>query len=181
MEYKRIMGIDPGIEGAISVIDNKGVAVYIATMPSMKDLYSKIKEAEPDYVVIEAAFTNKNQGNKSNFTIGKNYGTILGTLYSYGVQVEEVYPITWKSYLRLVGGGKEAAVAMAEVLFPQTVKAMGSLNKKRHEGLAESLLIAEWGRQQLAKRIIDIQPKTGKKVRRKKEKQLDLFEGVIIR
>jgi len=86
------------------------------------------------------------QGVVSMFTAGKNYGVILGILQALQVPYEEVPAQRWKRVFGIALNlpkreRKVLAIEKAKALFPALREAIGN-----HDGKAEALLIAEYGR-----------------------------------
>jgi hypothetical protein len=82
------------------------------------------------------------QGLSSTFKTGFGYGLLLGITNIYFNEVVEVRPQEWKKYYGL-SSNKEEARALASELYP-AYKDLWKL--KKHDGLAESVLIAHWGK-----------------------------------
>lgn len=95
------IGIDPGVNGGIAIIDN-GHIEAIKCPDTVKDMADVIKDAKWDCVnmfcIIEKVHSMPGQGVRSVFTFGKNYGQWLGILAAHGVPYKEVPPQTWMKY-----------------------------------------------------------------------------------
>lgn len=72
-----------------------------------------------------------------------NYGMIIGMLESYGIPYEEVTSSVWKKALKLTSD-KSLSVSTANRLYPKLKDTI-----KQKDGLADALLIAEYGRRHL--------------------------------
>lgn len=137
-----ILGIDPGTTGAIGMVTPM---VDTWDMPATpKDLADLFARFDPNTtrVYVEAVHSMPGQGVASSFTFGQGYGVILGVLAAYGFPHRLVAPATWKRAMG-VTSNKDACRRLAQQLFPTA-----ALARKRDDGRAEALLIAEWGRRQ---------------------------------
>ena len=157
-----IIGIDPGLSGAIAILD--GNVVELFDVPSTK--ITKGKTSKTDYLPYEMAATlrrywlpNGNvhvfiekvhampgQGSVSMFRFGEGYGLWLGIIAACGYPVTKVTPQAWKKLIMAGMGDKDAARTRAQELFPEK---MGELSRKKDIGRADALLIAEYGRRTL--------------------------------
>jgi crossover junction endodeoxyribonuclease RuvC len=77
----------------------------------------------------------------TGFSLGGAFHMWPLFLYSHGIACEEVLPAIWKRKLGLLGKDKEASRLKAQKLFPSA-----SLSRKKDDGRAEALLIAEYFR-----------------------------------
>lgn len=144
-----ILGIDPGMSGAIAMIDTMDLCrAVVEDMPvadgnvSPSGLAHILAEKAPCHAFVEAVHSMPKQGVSSTFKFGSNYGIVLGVLGALGIPYTLVSPQKWKKAMGLTGD-KEASRAMALRLFPELA---GDLKRKKDEGRAESLMIAEYGR-----------------------------------
>lgn len=153
------IGIDPGLTGAISVnlaIDGE---IQLHDMPVMANVKAAEKGRKRQHVdphaltVLLRVFPNRQsrvfleytqagmKGALANYSLGHSSGIIMGVLAALGFSYELVRPQEWKKEFGLLKSQKDACRTMAQQLFP-----MVNLSKKKDEGKAEALLIAEWGR-----------------------------------
>jgi crossover junction endodeoxyribonuclease RuvC len=78
------------------------------------------------------------------FTMGRGLGTWEGVLAGLGIPYELVTPQRWKKALMDgMGKDKDASRLQAIRLFPAIA---GQLARKKDDGRADALLIAEYGR-----------------------------------
>ena len=83
----------------------------------------------------------KGDGGKGSFTFGKVYGVLYAAAAGAGLEVKDVYPMAWQSFLQCAtGGNKNVSKARAQGLWPHL--------KITHH-IADALLIAEYGRRQI--------------------------------
>lgn len=147
-----IMGIDPGLSGAIAFLfvdDPHRVAVE--DMPvvdgnvSASLLAQKIKAFAPSYAVIEHVHAMPKQGVSSTFNFGKAFGQVIGVGGALNIPLHFVTPAKWKKRF-LLSADKEEARAMALRLFPACA---ASFARKKDHGRAEAALIAKYGAEEL--------------------------------
>lgn len=152
------MGIDPGLYGAISVVDHNN-NVTIIDMPLAEQMVGgKIKRRiVPERLAegiakligdcavkayIEKVGAMPGQGVVSSFNFGTNFGLVRGVLAALEIECHEVSPVTWKKGMRL-NSSKAGSIHLACSLFPRQ---SSSFELRKHEGRAEAALIAMWGK-----------------------------------
>jgi crossover junction endodeoxyribonuclease RuvC len=150
-----IMGIDPGISGAIAIYDTSCGDVIVEDMPTVEVTRNgKVKrEVSPQLLseAIAAAFANQaflervgampGQGVSSTFSFGRTVGMIEGVLATLNIPTTIVPPTTWQRKLN-VRGGKDGARERAMQLFP---KQASLFSRKKDDGRADAALIAYYG------------------------------------
>ena len=139
-----ILGIDPGKQGGIAFLNGEGATVY--PMPDLNEFIEMVKHHKPKHAFVEKQQAFRGQGVVSMFTLGKHYGELLGILAALQVPVVIVTAKTWKQFFGIAKAKtrrerKQKALAKAKQLFPHLAAHIG-----KKDGLAEALLIAEWGR-----------------------------------
>jgi len=145
------IGIDPGVTGAVAVLEPDGPLRTFFDLPVIRDhalawidgdrLLSallKAKGSDTARVIIERAAARPGQGVRSAFTFGLVLGSILATVQALRLPIELVTPAQWKRALGLPAD-KRAALDRARLLFPAA-----DLSHARYHGRAEALLIAYW-------------------------------------
>jgi crossover junction endodeoxyribonuclease RuvC len=153
-----IIGIDPGLSGALAVLTPEDTletlwdtpTLTLRTrrgtrqeydVPGMAGLLRPYRDAQT-HVVIEEAQAMPGQGTRSMFTIGLGMGVWLGILATLGLTHTRVRPSVWKKALGL-GKDKEASRLRAMQLYPGA-----DLRRRKDHGRAEALLLAFWGQRQ---------------------------------
>jgi len=155
-----IIGIDPGITGAIAMIWPESIEVYdLPTMAKGKGgakVKKQIDAAELHKILVvgrhwfgvdkvsvylERVSAMPGQGVASMFSMGDTFGCIRGVIGAIGYPVEIITPQSWKKYYRLPSD-KEVVRAKAIELFPGQ-----PLGNKKDHNRAEALLIARFGRE----------------------------------
>lgn len=145
------IGIDPGLTGALAVLDADGIIVTLADLPVIRDrslawidggeLQSLLLDAlrgRPARAVVERVSAMPRQGVASSFTFGVGFGSILGVLQAMQIGIELVTAAQWKRSLGLPAN-KRTSLDRARLLFPGA-----DLRLAKHDGRAEALLLAHW-------------------------------------
>ena len=153
-----IIGIDPGISGAICFFEN-GNIIDVIDMPSMaegkknkkqvnsaqihNEIRSRIKNVPKDNisVVIEQVSAMPGQGVTSMFNFGQSFGVLKGICASMQLSMYFVRPAKWKKYFNLIKTEKEASRTKVIEIFPQI---SGKLSKKKDVNKADAILIASF-------------------------------------
>ena len=146
------IGIDPGLFGAVALIDQAGTLVALHDTPTLTLCVARGTRHDYDvpgmvallrpyagaglHVVIEQSQPMPGQGTRSMFTCGYGYGLWLGMLGALQIPYTTVRPRVWKRRLGL-GKDKEASRLRAQQLFPSA-----DLRHKKDHGRAEALLLA---------------------------------------
>lgn len=153
----QIVGVDNGLDGGITIIKN-GTLLSSLPMPTINTVKSKreydltkIKNflAGADHVFVEQAQAMPGQGVSSMFTIGKNYGLMLGILSGMGYPVTVVAPQTWQKQLFSgfpKANTKSVSVMVCQRLWPNADWRASERCKVAHDGMTDSACIAEYGR-----------------------------------
>jgi len=151
----RVLGIDPGLDGALGLVESSLDVVLARDMPVAKSgvgqrrelvpalLAELVRDWRPDMAFVEKVHSMPKQGVASVFTFGKGYGVVLGVLAALDVPTHLVTPNTWKAWARL-GRDKTGLRAMAARLFPRDA---GLFARAGDDGRAEAVLIAWYGAQ----------------------------------
>ena len=153
-----IIGIDPGISGAICFFEN-GEVKNIIDMPSMAEgkknkrqingnqLFNEIKNNIKNIpksnicVVVEQVSAMPGQGVTSMFNFGQSFGVIKGICSAMQLPIYFVRPAKWKKYFNLIKTEKEASRTKALEIFPYI---SSKLSKKKDSNKAEAILIASY-------------------------------------
>lgn len=147
-----IVGIDPGLDGAIAWYD--GDDLTVEDMPTfMLERGGKQKRAvdgarlaallraRVDHVFVERVAAMPKQGVSSVFSFGQSYGLILGVLAALQIPHTTVQPAVWKRALA-VPKSKDGARARATELLPAWADLWPLV---KHDGRAEAAMIALYG------------------------------------
>lgn len=164
------VGIDIGLTGGIARIDPDGLA-HAWDMPTREtrvngklkrkvdaEALAKLLHFTAHFadvgVFVEAAQASPQMGVSSSFGYGVSFGVVLGVLAHLGVPTICVSAAKWKRDMglgkrghRAIGRDEERdkapAMELARELFPS---ATNLLTLAKHDGRAEALLLAEYGR-----------------------------------
>jgi crossover junction endodeoxyribonuclease RuvC len=141
-----VLGIDPGMTGAIAVID-RGQLVALMSMPVADGRVDGTAVADllldymPDHVCIEDVHAMPRNGSISGFKLGYNLGVVIGAVHAARIPLTRVSPQRWKKTYSLIGKDKSASRSLAMELYPSHA---GDFRLKRDDGKADAVLIARW-------------------------------------
>ena len=153
-----VLGIDPGMNGAICCLDGDSVATSV--MPTIGNctdestLYNILKGVpRPKMVFLESVHASPLFGAKGNFKLGTDYGLIKGILFSLSLPYTEVSPQRWQKIMHQGISStlkpKERSLLALNRRFPgMDVRATGR-STKPHDGIVDAILIAHYGYFQL--------------------------------
>ena len=151
-----IIGIDPGITGGISVLENKKV-IEVFDMPTMIDgkknkkqvngaqVTNIIKERLDDEkeiaVVVEHVNAMPGQGVTSMFNFGQSFGVIKGICSALSLPIHFVRPTKWKKHFNLIKTNKDASRTKVIQIYPEI---SSKLSRKKDSNKADASLIARY-------------------------------------
>ncbi len=153
-----IIGIDPGIAGAICFFSD-GKIIDVIDMPTMADgkknkkqvngrqIFNEISNLkskyinEPVSVVVEQVSAMPGQGVTSMFNFGQSFGMIKGICSAMELPIYYVRPAKWKKYFNLINSEKDASRTKVIEMFP---KISHKLSRKKDNNKADAILIAQF-------------------------------------
>ena len=151
-----VVGIDPGLSGAIAILENNKV-LNIFDMPVMAEgkknkrqlnsaqLVSIIKDGtKPESeiaVVVEQVNAMPGQGVTSMFNFGQTFGAIKGVCAALELPIYFVRPSKWKKHFELINSSKDASRTKAIEMYP---KLSNQLAKKKDVNKSDAILIARF-------------------------------------
>tara|TARA_B100000579_G_C22236611_1_gene578517 strand:+ start:37 stop:528 length:492 start_codon:yes stop_codon:yes gene_type:complete len=153
-----IIGIDPGISGAICFFED-GKIIDVIEMPSMSEgkknkkqvngnqlfneIKSRISVIKDGHVcaVVEHVTAMPGQGVTSMFNFGQSFGVIKGICSAMQLPIHFVRPTKWKKYFNLINTSKDASRSRAIEIFP---KVSDKLKRKKDSNKADAILIASY-------------------------------------
>lgn len=155
----RVMGIDPGLNGAVACWD--GTTLVSFQMPTVKAA-SRGREVDwatvrrlmdmlimpAEHAFLERVSSRPGEGVASAFKFGGCYEGLRAMTSFFAVPTTRVTPAQWKRAMR-VSKEKEAAVARANELFPGASDMFRGPRGGILDGVAEAALIAWYGRNEL--------------------------------
>ena len=152
----KIIGIDPGLSGAIAILDNAKV-LNIFDIPVMTEgkknkrqlnsallvslLKENIKNNEEVAVVVEQVNAMPGQGVTSMFNFGQTFGAIKGICAALGLPIFFVRPSKWKKHFDLINSSKDASRTKAIEIYPSLAE---KLSKKKDVNKSDAILIARF-------------------------------------
>ena len=152
----KIIGIDPGLSGAIAILENNKV-LNIFEIPVMsegkknkrqlnsaqlvkllKDIISKNEEVS---VVVEQVNAMPGQGVTSMFNFGQTFGAIKGISAALKLPIFFVRPSKWKKHFELINSSKDSSRTKAIEMYPSL---SDDLAKKKDVNKSDAILIARF-------------------------------------
>jgi len=153
-----IFGIDPGVSGAISVLENKKI-IEVLDMPTMIDgkknkrqvngplLVNIIKKQINNNLnrefalIVEHVNAMPGQGVTSMFNFGQSFGVIKGVCAALGLPIYFVRPSKWKKHFDLLKTNKDASRTKTVELYPDV---SDQITRKKDSNRADAILIARY-------------------------------------
>ena len=162
-----IFGIDPGVSGAICVLE-KGRVIEVYEMPTMiegkknkrqvngaevtnifeKELTNESNriESSENYekiakVVVEHVTAMPGQGVTSMFNFGQSFGVIKGICAALKLPIYFVRPTKWKKHFNLIKTNKDASRTKVIEAYPNI---SSKLSRKKDSNKADAILIARY-------------------------------------
>jgi crossover junction endodeoxyribonuclease RuvC len=145
------IGIDPGLSGAVAILDQAGELVSVTDLPVIRDLsLAWIDGNELQSIIlgalqgrtagaiIERVSSMPGQGIASSFQFGVGFGSVLSVLQALHIPLEFVTAAVWKRSYGL-SKDKHASLHKARLLYPSA-----ELHLAKHHGRAEALLVARY-------------------------------------
>ena len=152
----KIIGIDPGLNGAIAILENNKVK-KIFEMPVMSEgkknkrqlnsaqlvnlLKSNIESNEETVIVVEQVNAMPGQGVTSMFNFGQTFGAIKGICAALSLPIFFVRPAKWKKHFELINASKDASRTKVIEMYPSI---SDRLRKKKDVNKADAILIARY-------------------------------------
>ena len=152
----KIIGIDPGLSGAIAILENNKV-LRIFDIPTMTEgkknkrqlnsallvdlLRENIANTEDVAVVVEQVNAMPGQGVTSMFNFGQTFGAIKGICAALNLPIFFVRPSKWKKHFELINSSKDASRTKAIEMYP---KLSNQLAKKKDVNKSDAILIARF-------------------------------------
>lgn len=138
-----ILGIDPGMSGALAWLNDDGSINTLVDMPLTPDRRVDVQRVwdslwSGDRTVIERVAGRNGQAGQNGFMA--NYGRLLGVVELLTEPIL-VSPQKWKAHHRLTGKDKHASRRLAQELWPDQAHLF---KRAKDDGRAEAALIARW-------------------------------------
>ena len=150
-KIKKICAIDPGVGGALGVLDFEGNFLDVIDLPTRLTGVKKQREMDPialaillnhinpEIFILEKVHAMPSQGVTSTMNFGINFGILKGAIGAFHITPTLVTPQKWKKHFDLIGKSKDDARLFAQRIFPTA-----PLNLKKHVDRADALLMARW-------------------------------------
>jgi len=152
----KIIGIDPGLSGAIAILENNKVEKIfdIPVMPEgkknkrqlnsaqlVKLLKDNVSNKEEVAIVVEHVTAMPGQGVTSMFNFGQTFGAIKGICAALGLPIFFVRPAKWKKHFDLINSSKDSSRTKAIEMYPSL---SDQLSKKKDVNKSDAILIARF-------------------------------------
>lgn len=164
------LGIDPGKNGGIALLSDTD-CIMVAAMPTNKEneivcseLANLLKDA--DFVILEDVHSIFGMSAQSNFQFGRVLGIVEGVLGALNKDYIKIAPKIWQKEVwgnitpignttgKILKSGKPhikvdtkaTSLIVAQQLFPDVNLLATKRSKVPHDGIVDSLLIAEYCR-----------------------------------
>lgn len=156
-----IVGIDPGKYGGVAIINTVDNTASVSKLPDdafpedQKSLFTYLGEVSARVYIekpIILPHTIKKPCPKCHASIITrvmqqgilssliSYGRLLGLIVACNIAYEEVDSAKWKKYFKL-DKDKKKSIGLAKQFWPSLINEI-----KNHDGMAEALLLAEYGK-----------------------------------
>ena len=151
-----IIGIDPGLSGAIAILENNEVK-KILEIPVMSEgkknkrqlnnaqlvnlLKDNIKDFNDASVVVEQVNAMPGQGVTSMFNFGQTFGAIKGICAALGLPIYFVRPAKWKKHFDLINSSKDASRTKVIEMYPLL---SSQLSRKKDVNKSDAILVARF-------------------------------------
>ena len=153
-----IVGIDPGITGAICFFSD-GKVIDVIDMPTMaegkknkkqvngRQIYNEIMliknkfKSEKMSVIVEQVSAMPGQGVTSMFNFGQSFGVIKGICSAMELPIFYVRPAKWKRHFNLINSEKDASRTKVIEMYPSL---SSQLAKKKDVNKSDAILIARF-------------------------------------
>ena len=152
----KIIGIDPGLSGAIAILENKNV-LKLFDMPVMAEgkknkkqlnsaqlvniIKKNINKNDDIAVVVEQVNAMPGQGVTSMFNFGQTFGAIKGVCAALNLPIFFVRPSKWKKYFELINSSKDSSRTKVIEMYPSL---SSQLSKKKDVNKSDAILIARY-------------------------------------
>lgn len=147
-----IVGIDPGKNGGIAIIDKQSNFIDVISMPCLNNkldyhaIINYLQQYHNAMYALENCWYRPIMKGKGAFTFAQFTEGIEALLICTNKKFEKILPAAWQKTFGLLNKDKEASIQIALQLYPEvSEKLISSKTKnktKYSDGRAEALLIA---------------------------------------
>ena len=151
-----IIGIDPGLSGAIAILeDNKVLGIF--DMPVMAEgkknkrqlnssqlvniITDNTDNTKEIAVIVEQVNAMPGQGVTSMFNFGQTFGAIKGVCAALKLPIFFVRPSKWKKHFELINSSKDSSRTKVIEMYPSL---SNQLSKKKDVNKSDAILIARF-------------------------------------
>ena len=152
----RIIGIDPGLSGAIAILEDKKV-LDLFEMPVMAEgkknkkqlnsaqlvniIKNNIENENETAIVVEQVNAMPGQGVTSMFNFGQTFGAIKGVCAALELPIFFVRPAKWKKHFELINASKDSSRTKVIEMYPTLSNVLA---KKKDVNKSDAILIARY-------------------------------------
>ena len=152
----RLIGIDPGLSGAIAILEEKKV-IGVFEMPVMAEgkknkrqlnsaqlvniIQDNLNNNEEAIIVVEQVNAMPGQGVTSMFNFGQTFGAIKGVCAALKLPIFFVRPSKWKKHFELINASKDSSRTKVIEMYPTL---SNQLTKKKDVNKSDAILIARF-------------------------------------
>lgn len=157
--HEVVVGIDPGLKGAIVVMETAtGNLLDKSPIPDdVLDIYRFLHSTKNTFptliVACEKAQTLPGaQSVKGAFTSGRNFGCLEAAIRLLYVPVQYIPPVTWQAEMHKGADGpgpKEKSLSVAKNLWPWEKFVFTDKQIKAHNGIVDAMLVGEFIRRRV--------------------------------
>lgn len=158
----RVLGIDPGLDGAVAQFDTKNRSLVLYEIQSPAAAQGRGREVNcvaladqfdlmfggAHHCYLEKVGARPKEGGSSAFKFGTTYGIIRGIVAAHHIPMTTVTPTRWKMSMGITSD-KKGSVSRAVELFPDHADAFFGPKGGAKDGPAEAALLAYYGALQL--------------------------------
>lgn len=155
-----VLGVDPGLQGSVVIINEKSELVHWWLMPDpftatqIRKLFQEVFASHAiDVSYLEQVGSSPGFGAGPSFTFGKIAGMSEMCLAFSGVRYQLIRPASWQKAMHRdidkTLNPKVRSLIAFERLWPEAIIPRGKRNGKPHDGIVDAALIAEAGRREM--------------------------------
>lgn len=159
---RKILGIDPGKDGGLSIVDEQFNLIASIHMPTInlggnkrrvdpRPIFDFITLHQPELTVVELVGAMPGNGVNSMFSFGDAFGVVRAVAECLCPDVRYSRPQEWKGFQGLIGLSKDQVAEIAYEIFGEVLiygkpyKRKGAIKRKTFDGISDSLMIAKYG------------------------------------
>jgi crossover junction endodeoxyribonuclease RuvC len=148
-----VVGVDPGLDGAVAELTSSGELLAIHDLPTLPDgpagrrrvnpglLVDVLAKTHASHAYVELVNSRPTDGHVSAFSFGVTKGLLSGVLAALAIPMTEIAPPSWKRCIGLAPGKEQAkALSRAEAIrrFPGHAQLFARV---RDNGRSDAVLI----------------------------------------